>query len=66
VPTTEVQRAIDEGRADWLSKSRRDGNRRQDSKGQRLWLNDKIDGHAYLGFRIKWKGYLENWKQLRA
>ncbi len=65
VPTTKVQRAIDKGRADWLSKMRRDGKPRKDSTGQRLWLDDKIDGPAYRGFKIKWKAYLANWNQLR-
>lgn len=65
VPTIEVQRAIDKGRADWLSKTRRDGNPRKDSTGQRLWLDDVINGPAYKGFRTKWKRYLGNWDQLR-
>jgi hypothetical protein len=65
VPTTVVQRAIDEGRKDWLSKSRRDGNPRKDSTGQRVWLDNKIDGPAYRGYTRKWRRYLENWDQLR-
>ncbi len=65
VPTSIVQEAIDHGRAGWLSKSRRDGNPRKDSTGQRLWLDDKVDGPDYRGFRIKWKRYVANWDQLR-
>jgi hypothetical protein len=66
VPTQEVQMAIDEGRKDWLSKSRRDGLPRKDSTGQRLWLDGKVDGPAYRGFKKKWEGYLNNWQQLRS
>jgi hypothetical protein len=41
VPTNVVQRALDAGRKDWLSKMRRDGMPRKDSTGQRVWLDEK-------------------------
>ena len=66
VPTTIVMTAIAEGRADWVSKLRRDGKPRIDSTGQRLWLNDNTKGPKYAGFRAKWKRYLANWEQLRT
>jgi hypothetical protein len=66
VPTIEVRNAINEGRADWLSKKRRDGQPRKDSKGQRLILDEKTGGPKYHGFGVKWRRYLANWDQLRA
>jgi hypothetical protein len=65
VPTIKVMQAISEGRADWLSKKRRDGQPRKDSTGQRLWLDDHTHGPKYRGFRAKWKRYLGKWDQLR-
>ena len=66
VPTGVVQSAIDDGRSYWISGKKKDGTKRVDSAGQRLWLNDRVDRHAYEGFQVKWKNYLENWDQLRG
>ena len=48
VPTNVVQTAIDEARRYWLSGKRKDGADRKDLTGQRLWLDDRTDGHAYV------------------
>ena len=66
VPTLVVQRAIDRGRRDWNAGRKRDGSRRKDSTGQRLWFDDRHDLQAWRGYRKRWKRYLENWSQLKA
>ena len=65
VPTKIVQESIEGGRRDWLSRPRRDGTPRADSSGQRLWLDEKTDTHAYHGYAKKWEQYRGNWDQLR-
>lgn len=65
VPTGVVQKAIDAARKEWNSGTKRDGGKRVDSTGQRLWLNDRADRYAWEGFGVKWAPYLDGWDQLR-
>src|SRR5713101_4025089 len=64
VPTSVVQSAIDDARADWNAGTRRDGLPRVDTAATRLLLNDRIDHRAWDGFEAKWQQYLGNWEQL--
>jgi len=66
IPTTVVQAAIDAGRKYWMSFRKKDGSERVDSPGQRLWLTDRTDRHAYEGFQTKWKPYLGAWDSLKS
>jgi hypothetical protein len=66
VPTPVVQRAIDSGRREWNAGLKRDGSRRKDSTGQRLWLDDRDDLQAWRGYCKRWARYVENWDQLRS
>lgn len=66
VPTPVVRDALIEARRYWNAGLKRDGSKRKDGTGQRIWLNDRTDRHAYEGFQTKWAQYRGSWDLLRG
>lgn len=66
VPTPVVRDALAEARRYWNAGVKQDGSKRKDGTGQRLWLNDRTDRHAYEGFQAKWAPFRDNWDLLRG